>query len=311
VRREDRLVVPVSYSFVSEHYFGMLHIPIVHGRAFRAEEARENSGVAIVSAAAAQALWPGEEPLGRTVRLPIQESQGPQTDTLHRPVDAGNPPAALLLTVVGVAGDVVSGLVYEGKDAAQVYLPTTSGGAHANAILVRPRSGANLPSDALRTTLLHVDADPLKFETIPLAEMVSVQMFPLHLASWIGSGLGAIALVLSVSGLYGVLTFTLGQRAREIAIRMALGASAPAVVQLVMRQSARLAGAGAAIGLLFAFVVMKLLSGVVRLEEISVVDPGAFAAGIILVAAAVALASYGPARRSTRVDPAHILRGDA
>jgi ABC-type antimicrobial peptide transport system permease subunit len=91
---------------------------------------------------------------------------------------------------------------------------------------------------------------------------------------------------------------------------MALGAAAPAVVRLVMRQSARLAGAGALIGFLFAFTVMKLLSGVIRLEEVSVVDPGAFVAAMVLVAAAVAIASYGPARRSTRVDPALILRSD-
>jgi ABC-type antimicrobial peptide transport system permease subunit len=77
-----------------------------------------------------------------------------------------------------------------------------------------------------------------------------------------------------------------------------------------MRQSARLAGAGAAIGLLFAFTVMKLLSGVIRLDKVSVVDPGAFATGVALVAAAVAMASYGPARRSTRVDPALILKAD-
>jgi len=215
------------------------------------------------------------------------------------------------VTVIGVAKDVVSGLVYEGKDSAQVYLPTNAEGGHAHALLVRPRAGANLPPESLRPVLLQVHPDPLKFESIPLAEMVTVQTFPLHMASWIGSILGGIALALSVSGLYGVLTFTLGQRAREIAIRMALGAAAPAVVRLVMRQSARLAGAGAAIGLLFAFTVMKLLSGVIRLEEVSVVDPGAFAAGLVLVAGAVAVASYGPARRSTRVDPALILRSDS
>jgi len=309
--RERGTVIPVSYMFVTVDYFAMLGIPIVHGRGFAPGEAHEQSGVAIVSAAAAAALWPGEEPVGRTVRLQLEEAQTRVADTVHSMRRIGDDvPGGVYVTVVGVAKDVVSGLVYEGKDAAHIYLPTKIGGAHAGALLVRPRAGISLQPDALRSTLLRVHSDPLKFETIPLAEMVTVQTFPLRIASWIGSTLGAIALALSVSGLYGVLTFMLGQRAREIAIRMALGASGPAVVQLVMRQSARLAGAGAAIGLLFAFTVMKLLSGVVRLEEVSVVDPGAFGAGIILVAAAVALASYGPARRSTRVDPALILRSE-
>jgi predicted permease len=310
--REGTRVVPVSYLFVSPEYFSMLRIPIVHGRGFGAEEAHEQSGVAIISAAGARALWPGEEPVGKTIRLELEEQQTRVADTVHslRAVGDDKSDGGLYVTVVGVAQDVVSGLIYEGKDVAQVYLPTSVGGPHAHALLVRPRPGAGLQSDSLRPTLLQVHPDPLKFEAIPLAEMVTVQMFPLRLASWIGSILGAIALALSVSGLYGVLTFTLGQRAREIAIRMALGADAPAVVRLVMRQSARLAGAGAAVGLLFAFTVMKMLSGVIRLEKVSVVDPGAFGAGVVLVAAAVAFASYGPARRSTRVDPALMLKSD-
>ncbi len=309
--REGTRFVPVSYLFVSPEYFSTLGIPFVHGRGFEPKEAHEQSGVAIVSAAAAQALWPGEEPVGKTIRLELDEPQTGVADTVNTLRAVGKEkPGGLFVTVVGVAQDVVSGLVYEGKDRAQVYLPTSVGGAHANAVLVRPRPGATLQSDSLRPALRQVHPDPLKFETIPLAEMVTVQMFPLRLASWIGSTLGAIALALSVAGLYGVLTFTLGQRAREIAIRMALGASAPAVVRLVMRQSARLAGAGAAVGLLFAFTVMKLLSGMIRLEKVSVVDAGAFGVGVVLVTAAVALASYGPARRSTRVDPALILRSE-
>jgi predicted permease len=309
---EGGRVVPVTYMFVSPEYFSMLGIPIVHGRGFRPEESREQSGVAIVSAKAAQALWPGEEPVGKTLRLEMPEPQTGVADVLLRSLKAigEGKSGGLYVTVVGVAKDVVSGLVYEGKDSAQVYLPTSIDGKHANALLVRPRPGANLQPESIRPVLLKVHPDPLKFETIPLVEMVAVQMFPLRLASWIGSILGGIALLLSVSGLYGVLTYMLGQRAREIAIRMALGAAAPAVVRLVMRQSARLAGAGAAIGLLFALTVMKLLGSVIRLQEVSVVDPGAFAVGIVLVSFAVMFASYGPARRSTRVDPALILKGD-
>jgi predicted permease len=309
--REEGKVIPVSYLFVTPGYFPLLGIPIVHGRGFTAGEAHEQAGVAIVSAAAAQALWPGEEPVGKTIRLQLDEPQTWVADTVHSLRRVGDDvPGGIFVTVIGVAQDVVSGLVYQGKDAAHVYLPTNVGGAHANAVLVKPRPGVNLQADGLRSTLLRVHPDPLKFEAIPLAEMVTVQMFPLRLASWIGSVLGAIALALSVSGLYGVLTFMLGQRAREIAIRMALGAAAPAVVRLVMGQSARLAGAGAAVGLFFAFVVMKLLSGVIRLEKVSILDPGAFAAGVLLVSLAVVLASYAPARRSTRVDPALILKAD-
>ena len=130
-------------------------------------------------------------------------------------------------------------------------------------------------------------------------------------ASYVGTLLSAIALAFSIAGLYGVLTYTFGQRKQEIGIRMALGASASAVERMVFAQSARLASAGTVIGLLAGFVIMKLLSRFVRLANVSVVDPIAFAVSVAIIAAAVALASFGPARRAARVDPASMLRADA
>ena len=311
--RQGDAVFAASYVYVSPEYFSMLRIPIVHGRGFRPEEGRERSGAAIVSAAAARVLWPGEDPVGKTLRLPVEEDQTRVGDTVRslRSLDGARAPEFMLLTVVGVAGNAVTEFVYAGKGAVQVYLPTAPDGAHAEALLVRRRPGAGVTVDALRPLLERIHPDPLMFETIPLEQMVGVQLFPLRAASWIGSFLGAIALALGVCGLYGVLSYTLGQRGKEIAVRMALGATAAAVVRLVMRQSAQLAGLGAAVGLLFAFAVMKVLSAFVRLDNVSVLDAGAFAIAVVLVASAVALASFGPARRATRVDPSLMLKGDA
>jgi ABC-type antimicrobial peptide transport system permease subunit len=189
-------------------------------------------------------------------------------------------------------------------------LPTSAMGARAEALMVRG-PGRGLPLDTLRSVLQRAHPDPVAFDVLPMDEMLALQMFPLRAASWIGSLLSAVALVLSISGLYGVLTYTFGQRTQEIGIRMALGASASAVVQLVAVESARLAGLGIAIGLLLAFSVMKILSTVIRLENVSVVDAGAFAVSAALTVGAVALASYGPARRASRVDPSSMLRADA
>ena len=108
-----------------------------------------------------------------------------------------------------------------------------------------------------------------------------------------------------------MLTYTFGQRKQEIGIRMALGASRSAVERMVFVQSARLASAGTVLGLLAGFAIMKLLSRFVRLANVSVVDPLAFAASVAVIAAAVALASYGPARRAARIDPSSMLRADA
>ena len=214
------------------------------------------------------------------------------------------------MTVIGVAGDVVSGFVYQGKDPAHLYLPTSPAGSQAAALLVRlPATDARL--DTLRAALRRVHSDPIAFDVLSLDEIVALQRFPLRAASSVGMLLSAIALALSVSGLYGVLTYTFGQRIREIGIRMALGASPPDVIRLVVVHSARLASVGTAIGLLFGFIVMKLFSTVVRLDNVSVIDPGAFAVSLALVVGAVALASYGPARRTARVDPSRMLRADS
>ena len=155
-----------------------------------------------------------------------------------------------------------------------------------------------------------VAADPQLFEVLPIDELRDLQIYPLRAASWIGSLLAAVALALSVAGLYGVLSFTIGQRTREIGIRMALGATAAGVVQLVVRYSMRLAGVGAAIGVIGAFAALSLLSTAIRLREISVVDGAAFAAAVGVVLVATIVAAYQPARRATRVNPSEALRAD-
>jgi putative ABC transport system permease protein len=314
LRRPSGLVV-ASYAFVSPEYFSMLRIPIVHGRGFSQEEAAMEAPVTVISAAGAKVLWPGEDPIGKTLRVTIDppETRTTVADTVKLlrkvPDDNDAAPGSRILTVVGVAADVVSGFVYQGKDPANLYLPTSPTGSQAAALLVRLPS-SDVRVDTLRGALQRVNADPLAFDVLALDEIVALQMFPLRAASWIGTLLSTVALALSISGLYGVLTYTFGQRTREIGIRMALGASARAVTRLVVVQSARLAALGAGIGLLLGFSVMKLLSTVVRLDNVSVIDPGAFIVSIVLIAAAVAVASYGPARRAVRVDPTVMLRSD-
>jgi len=303
--------VLASYTFVSPEYFAMLRIPILHGRGFSPDEAAGQVPVAVVSAAGAKALWPGDEPIGKTVRLHLPPT-GPRvvedmTISLRRNV--GDDTDTTVVTVVGVAGDVVSGFVYQGADAAHVYLPTSVTGSRAAALLVRGRS-TGVSVDTVKSALLRAHQDPLTYDVLSLDEMVALQMFPLRAASWIGSLLSGVALALSISGLYGVLTYTFGQRIQEIGIRMALGATATAVTRLVAVQAVRLAALGTAVGVLLGFSVMKILSSLIRLDNVSVLDPGAFALSVALIAGAVALASYGPARRAARVDPSVMLRAD-
>jgi len=288
------------FTFVSPDYFDVLRIPILEGRGFRADEAAASARVAIVSRATASAFWPGAPAIGRTIR--IEHANG-------RPVE--ELPGYSEVTVVGVAADVVSGLLVDGRDTGHIYLPVTAADPRAIALLVRPRGERDLPPEALQEIFRRVSTDPQVYEALPLADMQATQLYPFRAAAWIGTLLGAIALVLSVAGLYGVLAFTLSQRTREIGIRMALGATAGAVVRLVMRQSARLAGIGALIGLAIAFGVMKVLSALVTLHEVSFLNLAPFVAGTLVVALATIVAAVFPARRAAHVDPAETLRAEA
>ena len=150
----------------------------------------------------------------------------------------------------------------------------------------------------------------LAFETLTLEEALALQVFPLTVASWIGMVLSGIALALSVSGIYGVVAYSLSQRTREIGIRMALGSTAAGVVRLLMTQSARLVAIGAGAGFVVSFVLMAVLRTFVRMDNVSVLDAGAFAASAAIIGGAAALATYLPARHAAHVDPAETLRAD-
>jgi predicted permease len=300
-------LTPTSYRFVSPEYFDILRIPIVRGRGFTAAEARAEAHVAIVSMSGARALWPDEDPLGQAVRVQVEPVNQERGDRTWVPANA--PRKDIFdVVVVGIAADVVSGMMVDGVDPSHLYLPTSPTGPRAAQMLFRGRSGDDSRPDRIQTLLRAVSRDPLAFEVLPLSELRLAQMFPVWAASWVGSVLGLIALALSVSGLYAVLCYTLSQRTREIGIRMALGATAAAVVRLVVSQSARMAGVGAVVGVAIAFGALQFLNAHVRFRNVSWLDAGAFAVGLALVALASVFASYLPARRATRVDPIETLR---
>jgi hypothetical protein len=255
--------------------------------------------VAVVSESTAHAFWPDVDPIGRTIRI-----ERPPAGWMDQ-IDGYKQ-----VTVIGTVGDVVSGLMVEGRDTGHIYLPMADEDPHVSALLFTPRAGAFRP-DMLREAFRRIGGDPTLVEVVPLDEMRQTQVYPLQAAAWVGALVGVIALVLSVSGLYGVLAYTLAQRRREIGIRMALGATAAAIVRLMLRQSAQMAAIGIAIGLVVSFSVLKALASVVRLRQVSLLDPIAFAGAVLIVAAATALSAYRPSRRATRVDPAETLRTEA
>ena len=304
-------VVVTSYMFVSPEYFSTVGIPILRGRKFSTDEGRGEAKVGILSAAAARRLWPTEDPIGKTIQVWIAPETRPDLVTkreLVSSVEIARQSSAV--TVIGIASDVVSGLVYEGRDRAHLYLPTAATAPHAKALLVRGRSPRDLRPDTLQTLLQAVHPNLLAFDVMPLADALAIQMFPLMVASWIGLVLSGIALALSVSGLYGVVTHSVSQRTREIGIRMALGASSTAVVRLLMTQSGRLVAVGGGVGLIVSLAVLSILKALVKLDNVSLLDAGAFATSVALIGTAAGIATYYPARRASHIDPSETLRSE-
>jgi ABC-type antimicrobial peptide transport system permease subunit len=131
-------------------------------------------------------------------------------------------------------------------------------------------------------------------------------VYPFRAAYWVAGALGAIALLLTVTGVYGVLSYVVAQRRKELGIRVALGAAAPAIVGLVLRQLLRLCAIGLAAGIVLALGVARLFSAnIVRLDTF---EPAAFAGGALLVLLSCLLAAYIPSRRASGVDPMEALR---
>jgi predicted permease len=303
-RLQQTMVIPSGqanprvsgYHRVSPDYFRLFHIRLRSGRGFTEEEARSGAPVAIVSEATARAYWPGEDPIGKTiVPSPVRE----------RHLDAL--PGTATLQVIGVAVDVIQGWVFEGRDRACLYLPLDE--SKAGQLFVRFRTGENTAVHRLRQWISERLPD-FEGDSISMSTVLDVQIYPFRAAAWIGWMLGLVAMALSVSGMYGVMSYLVNQRSKEIGIRVALGASPRGVVALVMRRSFWLAAAGVAVGAMLAGGAIKLLLwwsaeiGVLRWDGVALVS-GAAAAGIVAL-----LAALGPSLRAARVNPNTVLRAD-
>ncbi len=294
---DGQQTTPTDLTFVSPEFFSMLEVPIDRGRPFTAAEARAAAPVAIVSNATANAFWPGEDPIGKTIR--VDRTENPRLTSL---------PDYPAIAVIGTVRDMTTGLLMAGHDRGHIYLPIVRTNTHATAILVTGRNDRDLSPAALQEILRRVAPEPQIFEALPLADIRDLQTWPLLAASWIGALLAAIAFALGMSGLYGVLTYALSDRLKEIGIRLALGASPRNVVALVLTQGGRLAAAGAAIGFALALGGLGTLSSLVHLRNVTLLDSGAFAIGLMLVVVATLAATAQPALRASRVSPSETLR---
>ena len=290
----------VPYKFVSGAYFDVMGIPILRGRSFTAAE-REEDAVVIVSESTARMLWPNRDAVGETFRLE------PDMNAPTQPRDEPPLPSRMV-TVVGVSRDV-TGFRFTGVKGSIVFLPTTLDVPKTMA-MARVSGDPDLARQTLLDHLTRID--PNMGMIVTMRTVARLERFFLNIAFWIALILGSLALLLTVSGLFSVLSYLVEQRTKEIGVRMALGASSQKITQLMLWQTASpvmyglVAGAGLAMTLATALLTTEF--GAFISEIVRVTDPIAYAASLLVVVAGCLLAVWIPATRAARVDPMQTLR---
>jgi putative ABC transport system permease protein len=270
---------------ITPGYLHAMRIPLLRGREFDARDVVASPPVALVNESMARQFWPGEDPVGKRFRF--GDTKGPWK------------------TVVGIVGDVL----HRGLDAPhtiQVYLPNTQFTDSSVILAVRTSNDPVSLAAAVRSEIGSLDPQVPVSEVATMDEVVSASVANQRFGALLFLLFGAIALVLTAVGIYGVISYGVAQRTHEIGIRLALGAARREVLSLIVREAMKPALLGAALGLCAAFGFTRLLTRL--LYNVKPTDPLVFAAVLILLIGVALLASYLPARRATRVDPMVALR---
>jgi predicted permease len=277
-----------DYCATNEGFFRALNIPLLHGRLFDDHDSRDTPHAAVISESLAREKFAGQDPLGHQIEF-------------------GNMDGDLrLLTVVGVVGDVRSGSL-EALPRPTIYVNYRQRPQAATRFVIVMRTAAAPAAivPAARGIVRALDPNvPPRFST--LSQVFSASLDTRRFTLALITVFAGTALLLAMAGIYGVMAYWVARRAREIGVRMALGASAGNVLRLVLSQGMSTAAIGVAIGIAGSLALTRTMQSL--LFGVSATDPLTFAGVALLLALVAFLASYLPARRATRVDPMAALR---
>jgi putative ABC transport system permease protein len=271
--------------FVSPDFFAALKIPIRKGRVFTDVDRQDTQPVALIDEILARQYWPNEDPIGKHIR---------------------NSRSAPWATIVGVVGHVKNADLGGEDVKGKYYFPLYQVPPPMATFVVRTPSDPARLATGIRDAVRTVDSTQPVSQVRLLPEMVNSSLAPRRFVVTVLGVFAGMALLMAVIGLYGVIGYAVTQRTQEMGVRMALGAQPGEILRLVLGQGMRLAGAGAAIGLVVSLVASRLLRN--ELFHVSSFDPLTFALMATVLIGAALLASYIPARRATRVDPMAALR---
>jgi len=272
----------VEINSVTPEYFSMLGIPIVRGRNFTETETRTGAAVTIVTETTARRFWPGEDPIGKLItEMPSTTKQ-----------------------VIGVARDTQVSHLSRSNET-YLYMPAGPKEQEHLQLLVHSSDGFASTAKGIHAAVHALDPDVLA-DVARLEDNLEFWRTPPRIVAILAGSLGALGLLLASIGVYGVVSYAVSGRIREIGLRMTLGADTREVMKMILRQAMRPVLIGAAIGIVACAAVSRILSSM--LFGLSAHDPLAFIAVPLLLLSIALLASYVPARRATKVDPMVALR---
>jgi predicted permease len=287
---DDRSRVPtVQYSSATPRYFDVMGIRLLRGRTFGSQDDGRAAPVVVVTGSIARLSWPGQDPVGKRLHL-----GGPQ---------AKNP----WMTVVGVVDDMRTRRIEE-EPRPTIYRPLAQRSGLNLSIVLKTSADPKRLGPALAAQVRAVDPDLPTFGARTMQDVVATATASRRFSTQLLAAFAVLALVLAAVGIYGVMAFVVGQRTREIGIRIALGAHPGSVVRLVLRQALVLAACGVAAGAVTALLATRVLAGL--LFEVRPSDPLTYALIAALLGGTAAVAAWRPARRAASVDPITALRAE-
>ena len=278
----------IRANVVSHRYFETMNIPILRGRSFDTSDGPNTPRVTIVTKSLADRLWPNEDPIGKTLR------------------DDSRDASAQLQVIVGVVPDTVYTTTVERERPPTYYLLLAQNYESSVALHVRAASNPVSLVPAIREAVRHVDSQLAVERPQLLRDVLDRTLSGQRMMATLVGLFGALALILAVLGLYGVMAHVAAERTPEIGIRLAVGAQPASIVTLLLGQGLRLLGTGVAIGLAGALLGTRYIEA--QLFGVTANDPLTFAGGCVVLAIAGITASVIPALRAMRIDPIRVLR---
>jgi putative ABC transport system permease protein len=266
------------------YYFRAMEIPLIRGRVFTEQDKMDTPPVVVISQAMAERYWPGQDPIGKTIRF--SESN-------------------LTASIVGVVGNVKHNSLDE-PTAAQLYIAFAQMPHIFATLVVRTAGDPLAAANIVKQAVWSVDKDQPVWKVRSLEFLLQRAMSRSRFMMRLLTVFSTIALLLAAVGVYGVISYSVSQRTHEIGVRMALGAQYRDVIRLVMRQGVKLVLIGVVIGLLGALGLRQLIEGL--LFGVSATDPITFLVVALLLMSVALLACWIPARRAAKVDPIVTLR---